>query len=105
MCDMKAPSPYGKLPVTTPAPRNRNIDSTTKEIISSTSQAPPKCDPSNRDLRPSRSGASRSRMAANTARPTSAITAMKSCAKPSRSHRPMIGMAKPVWKSEPYASR
>ena len=68
--DVSAPSPYGKLPVAAPAPRNRNIDSMTKKIISSTSQAPPRCEPSNRDLRPSFSGAFLRRMPAKTASPT-----------------------------------
>ena len=84
-----------------PAPRNMNIDSTTKKIISRTSQAPPRCEPLKRDLRPSRSGAFLSRMIANTPSEITAITAMKSCRKPSRSQLPTSGMAKPSWKSEP----
>ena len=77
----------------------------TLKIISRTSQAPPRCDPLKRDLRPSRLGEFFSRMMANTTRPTRAITAMKSCAKPRIGQVPMIGMWNCGLNSAPYASR
>ncbi len=79
----------------TPAPRNRNIDQITLTIISSTSQAPPRCEPLNRDLRPSFAGEFCNLMIANVTMPKNAITAMKSCANPSTDQRPITGMWKP----------
>ena len=64
----------------------------TLKIMNSTSQAPPRCEPEKRDLRPSFSGVSRSRIAAKVTMPTTAISAMKSWAKPSGSQRPTSGI-------------
>ncbi len=65
----------------------------TLTIIARITHAPPRCEPLKRDFRPSLCGLLRSRMAANVARPTRHITAMKSCAKPSASQCPTIGIA------------
>ena len=65
----------------------------TLKIMNSTSQAPPRCEPEKRDLRPSFSGGSRSRMSAKVTMPTSAMIAIKSWAKPSRSQCPITGIA------------
>ena len=89
----KAPLPYGRLPWAAAAPRKRNIVHTTLKIMNSTIQAPPRWEPLKRDLRPSLEGACCSRILAKTARPITAMIAMKSCTKPSRSHVPMIGIA------------
>ena len=91
--ETKAPSPYGKLPAAADAPRKRNSVQMTLKIMNSTSQAPPVWDPAKRDLRPSLSGASRSRINANVMMPSSAIRAMRSWAKPSRSQCPITGIA------------
>ena len=91
-CDMNAPSPYGRFPAAAAAPRNRNIVQMTLKIMNSTSHAPPRCEPLKRDRRPSRSGALRRRITAKMTMPTSAITAMKSWAKPRRSHSPTSGI-------------
>ncbi|MBA3339940.1 MAG: hypothetical protein H0T54_09415 [Geodermatophilaceae bacterium] len=40
-----APESYGKVPVFTADPRNKNIVTMTSEIINRISQAPPVCDP------------------------------------------------------------
>ncbi len=82
-------------------PRNRNIDQMTLKIMNSTSQAPPRCEPLNRDLRPRRSGDCRRRMTANVAMPTSAMTAMKSWRNPSTAQCPMNGIDQPGSNSEP----
>ena len=77
-------------------------------------QAPDRCEPKNRDLRPRSLGAFRNRIKTNVAIPKNAIIAMKSCAKPSTAQCPTSGIAQssgpspPVnstFSSEPYASR
>jgi hypothetical protein len=100
-CEANAAPPYGKLPVTTPAPRKRNIVQMTLKIMNSVSHAPPRCEPSKRERRPSLAGEFRSRITAKTMMPSSAMTAMKSWRKPSTPQVPTTGMAKPSWKSEP----
>ena len=65
----------------------------TLTIIARITQAPPRCEPLNRDFRPSLCGLLRSRIIANVARPTRHITAMKSWANPSASQCPTTGMA------------
>ena len=76
----------------------------TLKIMNSTTQAPVRCEPLNRDRRPSRSGELRSRMIANVMMPASAISAMKSCRKPSTAQLPITGIAKSSSNSAPYAS-
>jgi hypothetical protein len=57
-----------------------------------TSQAPPRCDPEKRDLRPSLFGEFLILMTAKAIRPRKAATAMKSCRKPRTAYVPMSGM-------------
>ncbi len=76
----------------------------TLKIMNSTTQAPPRCEPLNRDCRPSRSGELRSRITAKVVMPASAISAMKSWRKPSTGQWPMTGNANPGSNSAPYAS-
>ena len=66
-----------------------------------TSQAAPVCEPEKRDRRPSRLGLAWRRMIAKVAIPRKTAVAKKSCRKPSASHRPMIGMWKFGWNSNP----
>ena len=66
----------------------------TLKIMNSVIHAPPRCEPSNRDLRPRSLGALRSRISANVRMPNSAIIAMKSCRNPSTAQWPTTGMAK-----------
>ena len=65
------------------APRNRNIVQMTLKIMNRISQAPPRCEPLNRDLRPSVCGLLRRRMTAKSPGRRRHMTAMKSWAKPS----------------------
>ena len=77
----------------------------TLKIISRTSQAPPRCEPLKRDLRPSRAGEFFSRMLANTTRPTSAIDRDEVLGEAEDRPVPMIGMWNSGSKRAPYASR
>jgi len=70
------------------APRKRNSVQTTLKIMNSVKYAGPRCEPKNRDLRPSCRGWLRSRIAQKTMIPARAITAMKSCTKPSTDQLP-----------------
>ena len=77
----------------------------TLKMKNSVSQAPPRCEPWNRDCRPSRFGEFFTRMAPKAMMPSRPMTAMKSCAKPSTPQVPTTGIAHPSLNSEPYASR
>ena len=73
----------------------------TLKIVASTSR-PARVDPRNRERRPpGRWGESLSRITAKTRMPSSAITAMKSCRKPTIPQRPTTGMAKPSSSRDP----
>ena len=72
--------------------------------MASTSQAAPRCEPSNRDLRPSRFGSCRSRITANVTRPISTPTATRSSRKPTNAQCPMTGIANVRLNRAPYAS-
>ena len=92
--ETNAPDSYGKLPALMAAPRYRNIVQTTLKIMNRISQAPPRCEPLNRERRSSRAGELRSRITANVTMPASASVAMRSCRNPSSGQCPINGMAK-----------
>ena len=76
----------------------------TLKIMNSTTHAPPRWEPLKRDCRPIRSGEFRSRITANVMMPASAVSAMKSCRKPSTGQWPITGIAKSALNKAPYAS-
>ncbi len=86
--------------LTWPARYSRSVI-ITPEIMASTNQAAPVCEPKKRDRRFSRFGECFTRMATKTSRETRTATVKKSSRNPITAVWPMSGMWKSRWNRQP----